>query len=249
MEDITFYISIIFGLIVFLSVFTFYTGVNNSRGFLIVTLGWIFLQTGISISGFYEETKAFPLRITVLVLPPVSFMLWLFFSASGKLLLDNVNIHMLIVIHVVRAPIELVIYGLFICKAVPHEMTFGGGNPDIIPGLTVPVVYYLGIMRGKIRWKMLVIWNLVCLGLLVNMIMKSALSAPFFFQTIALGQPNTAMLHFPFVLFPAVIIPILLCAHFAVIRNLVKAHWYEAKNRPYTAKRAVKTKIAYHENI
>jgi hypothetical protein len=104
-------------------------------------------------------------------------------------------------------------------------------------------------MRGEIRWKMLVIWNLVCLGLLSNMILKSALSAPFFFQTIAFGQPNTAMLHFPFVLFPGVIMPILLCAHLAVIRNLVKAHWYESKNRSYTAKRAVKTKIAYHENI
>lgn len=249
MEDITFYISIVFGLIVFLSVFTFYKGVNNSRGFLILTLSWIFLQTGISISGFYEDINVFPLRVAVLVLPPVSFMLWLFFSASGKSLLDNVNIHMLIVIHVVRAPIELVIYGLFMCKAVPHAMTFSGGNPDIIPGLTVPVVYYLGIMRGKIRWKMLVIWNLVCLGLLLNVIVKSAWSAPFFFQTIVSEHPNTAMLHFPLVLFPAVIIPILLCAHLAVIRNLVKGYWYETKNRPYTAKRVVKTKIAYHENI
>ncbi len=240
MEDITFYISIIFGLIVFLSVFTFYKGVNSSKGFLILTLGWIFLQTGISISGFYEGTNVFPLRVAVLVLPPVLFPFWLFFFARGKSLLVNVNIHMLIVIHVVRVPIELVIYWLFICKALPHEMTVGGGNPDIIAGLTVPAVYYLGIMSGKIRWKMLVVWNLVCFGLLLNMVLKSALAAPFFSQEIAFGQPNTAMLHFPFVLLPGVIIPILLCAHLAVIRNLVKAYWHEPKHSPYTAKRVVK---------
>jgi hypothetical protein len=249
MEDTTLYISIIFGLILFLSVFTFYIGVNNPGRFLIMTLGWIFLQTGISVSGFYEETETFPLRIVLLVVPPVLSMLWLFFSARGKSFLDNINIHMLIVIHVVRAPIELVIFWLFICKAMPYEMTFGGGNLDIISGLTVPLIYYLGIMRGKIRWKILLVWNLVCLGLLLNVVLKSTLAAPFFSRAVVFGQPNIAMLHFPFVLLPGVIVPILLCAHLAVIRKLLKVYWFEFKNTPYIAKRAVKTKIACHENI
>ncbi len=50
---------------------------------------------------------------------------------------------------------------------VPHEMTFGGGNLDILSGSQLRI-YYWGVMKSRVRWRMLVIWNFACVGLLVN---------------------------------------------------------------------------------
>jgi len=82
-------------------------------------------------------------------------------------------------------------------------------------------------MQGKIKWQLLVIWNVACLGLLLNVMIRSVLSAPFFFQTISMDQPEAALLHFPFIFLPGAVLPVVLCSHLAMIRNLVKASWNE----------------------
>jgi hypothetical protein len=229
MDSSTYCTSAIFGLITLLVVFTFHQAIKGTGFFACIAAIWIAVQSGASLAGYFKVTDTMFPRLLLVVVPPALLMAWLFLARPGKALMDRMNVDLLTMLHVVRTPIELVLYWSFIDKMVPHEMTFGGGNLDILSGLSAPCIYYLGVMRAGMKWQLLVTWNFVCLGLLLNEIFRAVLSAPFFFQTIGIDQPNVLVLQFPFVLLPGIVVPVILCAHLVVIRNLVKAHWQEPK--------------------
>jgi len=229
MDSATFFASTIFCLITLLVVFTFHQAVKGSRFFACLVSIWIAVQCGVALAGYFKITDTIFPRLSIVVVPPAALMAWLFLTRPGKALMDGMNLDLLTMLHVVRTPMGLVLYCSFIDKMLPYEMTFAGGNFDILSGLTAPCIYYLGIMRKGVQWQLLVMWNFICLGLLLNELFRAVLSAPFFFQTIGIDQPNVLVLQFPFVLLPGVVVPIILCAHLVAIRNLVKAHWQEPK--------------------
>jgi hypothetical protein len=124
-------------------------------------------------------------------------------------------------LHIVRIPVELTLFGLFLHHAVPELMTFEGRNPDILSGLTAPIVYLLFFRKGKINQTGLLIWNLACLGLLINIVINAIFSAPFAFQKQAFDQPNIAVLFFPFSWLPSFVVPVVLFCHLVSIRQLI----------------------------
>ena len=101
-------------------------------------------------------------------------------------------------------------------------MTFEGRNFDIVSGITAPIIFYFFFVKKSWRVSLLLAWNFICLGLLLNIVVNAALSAPFAFQQFAFDQPNIAVLHFPFVWLPSFIVVIVLLSHLAAIRKLVK---------------------------
>jgi hypothetical protein len=102
-------------------------------------------------------------------------------------------------------------------------MTFEGMNFDILSGLTAPFVYYFGFIKKQLHTKFLIVWNILCLGLLINIVSIAILAAPTPFQKLALDQPNTAVLYFPFIWLPAIIVPLVLLSHLASLRQLLKS--------------------------
>lgn len=66
------------------------------------------------------------------------------------------------------------------------------------------------------------LWNLICLGLLLNIVVLAILSAPSPFQILAFDQPNIAITHFPYVWLPSVVVPIVLFSHLVAIRYFYK---------------------------
>ena len=123
--------------------------------------------------------------------------------------------------HIVRVPVELILYWLFLNKVVPQLMTFEGRNFDIAAGLTAPLVYYFGFIKKSLSKKIIIAWNFICLALLLNIVVNAVLAAPTFFQQFAFDQPNIAILYFPFNLLPAVVVPLVLLSHLAAIRQLL----------------------------
>jgi hypothetical protein len=146
----------------------------------------------------------------------------LFANSKGRQYIDNLDIKYLTILHVIRIPVELVLFWLFINKAVPRLMTFEGRNFDILAGLTAPFIFYFGIIKKQIGKRVILIWNFVCLGLLINIIVNAFFSAPFPFQLFAFDQPNIAVLYFPFVWLPSCVVPLVLFSHLATIRHLIK---------------------------
>jgi hypothetical protein len=222
MEQLPVYIYLVFILTTLLTLLLLYKAAGYSRVVIIVVLLWLAFQSLISLSGFYAVATGTPPRFVLLLLPPLVFIAILFFRGKGKRFIDGVDIKTLTLLHTIRIPVELTLYWLFLHKAVPQIMTFEGRNFDILCGLSAPFVYYLGYVKNVLGRKALLAWNIVCLLLLANIVVTAVLSAPSSFQRFGFGQPNIALFYFPFIWLPGCIVPVVLFAHLASIRRLLK---------------------------
>ena len=222
MENLPFYINIGFVLITLLTVWLFYKATNYSKLVVIIIAAWLVIQAIISLTGFYTDTKTIPPRFLLLVLPPIFLIILLFTTNKGRMFIDNMNVKTLTLLHAIRIPVELILFGLFINKTIPQAMTFEGSNFDILSGLTAPFIYYFGFVKKTLDKKIILAWNFICLALLINIVATAILSAPFTFQKLAYDQPNIAILYFPFVWLPCCIVPIVLLSHLVSIRQLYK---------------------------
>lgn len=153
MENLPSYIAIAFGLTTFLTVYLFYKASKYSTITLIVLLGWLFLQAVLGLQLFYTVTDAIPPRFVFLLAPTLVVMIGLFASPKGRQYLDSLDTKTLTLLHIVRIPVELVLFQLFVYKTVPELMTFEGRNFDILSGLTAPIVYYFGYVKNMIGKK------------------------------------------------------------------------------------------------
>ena len=101
-------------------------------------------------------------------------------------------------------------------------MTFEGRNFDILSGISAPFIYYIAFRKETYNKWVLLVWNIICLILLINIVSIAILSAPFAFQRFGLDQPNIAVLYFPYIWLPACMVPVVLLSHLASIRLLLK---------------------------
>lgn len=222
MENLPVFISIVFGLTTIITVALFFKAANNSKVTLAIILSWLTIQCLVGLSGFYTITKTIPPRFLLLVMPPMLLIIGLYSTVKGRHYIDSLDIKMLTILHTIRIPVELVLYWLFINKVVPQQMTFDGRNFDILSGLTAPFIFYFSFMRKQLNKNIVLFWNFICLGLLINIVANAVFSAPFPFQQFAFDQPNIAMLYFPFNWLPSCIVPLVLLSHLATIRQLLK---------------------------
>jgi hypothetical protein len=220
MEHLPPYISIVFMLTTFFALFLLYRAVKSYL-IILIAAGWLGLQGIISSTGFYTVTNTVPPRFVLTVFPPLVLIIVLFTTNRGRQFIDGLDAKALTLVHIVRIPVEIVLLWLSIQKFVPLIMTFEGSNFDIISGITAPLIYYFGFVRKRLSNGFLLVWNLVCLALLINIVSIAILSAPFAFQKFAFEQPNIAVLYFPFVWLPAFIVPVVLFSHLVAIRQLV----------------------------
>lgn len=220
MEHLPPYVGIVFTLTTLLSVWLFYRATSKSTLSLVMLLTWSVVQSTVGLTGFYTVTDTVPPRFPLLIVPPVLLIIGLFATAKGRAFIDNLDLKNLTWLHVVRVPVEIVLFWLFVHKQVPQLMTFEGRNFDILSGLTAPLMVWFVFEKQRLGKKALLVWNFICLGLLINIVTNAVLSLPTRFQQFAFEQPNVGVLYFPFVLLPAVVVPLVLFAHLAAIRRL-----------------------------
>ena len=205
-----------------LALFLFGKAVRGSRPAILISLVWMVLQSAIALSGFYLITNTIPPHFILAIAPPVILIAGLFVTEAGRRFVDRMNLKWCILVHIIRIFVEATLYWLFLYKQVPELMTFEAGNLDILAGLTVPFVWW-AFNTGRIGRRGLFIWNTLCLFSVLNALARAMLSAPFRFQRFGFQQPTIAILHFPFVLLPAFIVPAVLLCHFAVFRKLTSS--------------------------
>ncbi|MBP6391108.1 MAG: hypothetical protein KA352_09450 [Flavobacteriales bacterium] len=221
MQQVPFSIHASFVLTTLLTVWLFCRATHNARITWTVILAWLAVQSVVALTGFYTVTTTLPPRFILLIAPTLVAIAVLFLTRRGRRYLDALDPAALTLVHVVRVPVELVLYALFVYKTIPEGMTFAGSNLDILSGLSAPLIWWFGYRRGTLpRWA-LVAWNLFCIGLLVNIVGRAVLSAPFPFQQLAFDQPNIAVFYFPFVWLPCCVVPLVLLAHLASLRKLL----------------------------
>jgi len=216
------YISTVFGLTIVLTLYLFLKATHFSKNAVMVLSIWTGIQVFLSLNGFYKVIDTIPPRFVLLIIPPIFLIIILFNTQKGKLFIDSLDIKVLSIIHTIRILVEIILFWLFMYKTIPVELTFEGRNFDIISGVTAPIVYYFGFIKQTLSKKLIISWNIICIGLLLNVVLNSILSSPLLFQKFEFDQPNIAVLNFPFVFLPSLIVPIILFSHFVVIRRLIK---------------------------
>jgi len=213
-------VNVLFILTSFLTVYLFYKASNNSKTVLLIILIWLAFQGVLVSTGFYLNTATVPPRLILIGVPPMLCIVLLFFIKKGKQFLDSLDEKTLTLLHIIRIPMELVLYWLFIYETIPQLMTFEGRNFDILSGLSAPLIYHFGYIKQTLGKSILIIWNYVCILLLVNIVVNAILSVETPFQQFAFDQPNVAILYFPYVWLPCCIVPLVFLSHFATLRKL-----------------------------
>ncbi len=222
-ENLPLHIYLIFLVAVFFSLggLLYLVGQVSHRAMVQVAVGltgWLALQAALSLNGFYLMTKTLPPRFLFAVGPPLLVIAGLFVlrrNALAQLPLGGLTRW-----HMVRVPVEITLWQLAQHKLVPQLMTFEGRNFDILAGLTAPLIYWLAWRAGTFRRGLLAVWNVLALGLLTNIVINAVLSLPYPMQQFGFDQPNRAVLYFPFIWLPALIVPTALFCHLASLWQL-----------------------------
>lgn len=193
---------------------------SKTTTFLSVIISfWLIFQGTISVLGFYQKTDAVPPRLFVFAIFPALLLIIGLFIFSRDWI-EKLPLKSLTLLSIIRIPVEICLYWLFQNGQIPQLMTFEGRNFDILSGITAPIIVWFAFRNEQIKRPLLIIWNILCLGLLINIVSHAALSIPSPIQQLAFDQPNKAVLFFPFVWLPSTIVPIVLFSHLASIWQL-----------------------------
>jgi len=215
---------IVFLLTVILTFLLFTNAVKKKATVAIASGIWLALTGILSFKKVFQETSSIPPRLMIVVAPAILFIILLMTTKSGKRFTDSIDLKKLTLVHIVRIPVEIILFMLFTHKLIPGLMTFAGRNFDILSGVTAPIVYFICFRNSQLKHRrLLLIWNFICLGLLLNIVINALLAAPFPFQQFAFDQPNIAILYFPFTWLPCFIVMIVLYSHLAAIRHLLRS--------------------------
>jgi len=213
---------LIFLLTVILTFLLFINAVKNKATVAIILVVWLAVTGILSFKGVFQDTSAIPPRLMIGIAPAIVFIILLLTTKNGRRFTDNIDLNKLTLVHIVRVPVEITLFMLSTHKLVPELMTFAGRNLDILSGITAPIMYFVCFKNSQLKNRMLLlIWNFICLGLLLNIVINAILAAPFPFQQFAFDQPNIAILYFPFTWLPCFIVMIVLYSHLAAIRRLI----------------------------
>jgi len=235
-DNLPTYISLTFGLTTIVTLLLFTWTIRNSKSeqtrkkttpiFIGLTI-WLSIQAVLTLKNIYNfETNTFPPKIILTgILPTILTIILLFVTSKGRQFIDSLPLKNLTYLNIVRIPVELILFWLFLNKAIPALMTFEGRNFDILAGITAPIIAYFGLTKTKLSRHIILIWNFICLGLLLNIVVNALFSAPSPIQKFAFEQPNIAILNFPFSWLPTFIVPIVLLGHLTSIRQLLKTKY------------------------
>ncbi len=197
---------------------------NKATPICIAFILWLLLQAVLTLNNSYNlDTTSFPPKILLTgILPAIITIIIAFSTQKGRQFIDSLPLKNLTYLNIVRIPVEIVLYWLFLNKTIPELMTFEGRNFDILAGITAPIIAYFGLTKTTLSRQTILLWNFICLALLLNIVINALLSAPSPIQKFAFDQPNIAILNFPFSWLPTFIVPIVLFGHLTSIRQLFK---------------------------
>ena len=121
------------------------------------------VQYVLASGGFFQNTHALPPRMFLFGFAPALGLIALAFLVARKSFVSALPIALLMIVHVIRIPVELTLSWLSQAGAVPEVMTYHGTNFDIISGVTAPLAFYFALKNtsgpalrtSSIRWRAL----------------------------------------------------------------------------------------------
>ena len=217
-ETISVWVEILFIIIFLITLLFFYLSNGKPIKLVVLICAWALAQSGLALSGFYLDQSSFP-RFILVLLSVFLFTGYGLLPQNITWMLNKRDVRLSTFLHSVRLPIEIILFELYLNKMIPQLMTFEGRNFDIVVGITAPIVGYL-CLKKRISNTKLIIWNVIGVFFVCFILINGILSSELPFQQFAFEQPNRAVNFFPFILLPAVIVPIVIWTHITDIIKL-----------------------------
>ena len=189
------------------------------RAALLTIFTWGVFVTVWSLSGRMSDFSMFPFNLLPVLLIPV-IMLLVFITSKGlNEVLQKVPPANLIRLQSFRFFVEILLWMLFIDNLLPVQLTFEGRNFDILAGITAPVIAWLAV-SGKVSKNGILIWNILCLGLLLNIVITAILSTPSPWRVFMNEPANTIVADFPISWLPGFLVPLAYYLHIFSLKQI-----------------------------
>jgi hypothetical protein len=180
---------------------------------------WGIFVTVCSLSGIMSDFSKFPFNFMPIIAIPLIATIIILTSKKLSEILQQIPVANLIRLQSFRFFVELLLWSLFTINLVPVQMTFEGRNFDILAGITAPFIAWLAANQ-KISRTALIFWNLICLGLLINIVGIAILSTPSPWRIFMNEPANTIVTVFPVSLLPGFLVPLAYVLHLFSLKQL-----------------------------
>lgn len=228
MDDLPLYINLVFiGCVVATFGFLYYavklTNKKSNLSVIILTFmaAWLFIVGLLTFKDFFLDFPGMPPHIFIFIGIAIITIISLFAVKRSRNFIGRMPITALTHIHIIRVPVEIVLWWLFLFGMVPEEITFQGMNHDIISGITAPFAAIFLLGQRSISRFAAVVWNVIALGLLINVVARAILNTPYFYDPTVVENPNIAIFYFPFIFLPLFVVPAVLFSHLASLYQLI----------------------------
>jgi len=215
------WLSVLFIVTTLISIAFFYHSNGRNKRASSLLLFYSIVLCAVASSGYFADISVFPPRIFISLLISTAVMIYFLTGSRINRIISDRDIRWSTLLHSVRIPVEIGLYYLMVYKTIPKLMTFEGRNFDILAGITALIVAYL-FTKGKLSNQLMLIWNIVGLCLVSFILINGIFSAELPFQQFGFDQPNRAILYFPYILLPAVIVPLVMFTHISDIILLLR---------------------------
>lgn len=197
---------------------------TRSRAILVILIGVGAVHVMLARQGFYQRPHAVPPPQLALLGPVLLATLAMFAMGRARRWLQALPLLPLTMLHIARVPVEVTLHEAYRAGLVPQDMTWSGHNFDILSGISAAFLAAWMLGRRRPGRGVLIGWNLVCLGLLLNVVTTAVLSIPSSVQRLHFDHPNVLVTSAPYILLPALVVPLVFWAHLAALAGLLRKH-------------------------
>jgi hypothetical protein len=181
---------------------------------------WMAVTWWAAASGALRQWDATPPPLVILVGAIVVLGGAMAFTGYGARLVRGLPLWTLVAVQAFRLPLELAMHVQYERGGMPEQMSYSGRNFDIVTGATAIVVAWLAA-TGRAGRGVIIGWNVLGFGLLVNIVVVAILSTPLF-RYFGDDRLNVWVTEPPFVWLPAVMVLAALAGHLLIFRALRK---------------------------
>ncbi|HEU5147132.1 MAG TPA: hypothetical protein VFT90_10475 [Chryseosolibacter sp.] len=189
------------------------------RQLVISLVAWAVFVSVWSLSARMSDFSIFPFNLMPVILVPIVVAIIFISSKNFGEILRHIPPGNLIRLQSFRFFVEVLLWMLFIAELLPIQMTFEGRNWDILAGFSAPIIAVLAA-KGRISSTAIVIWNIICLGLLVNIVVIAVLSTPSPWRAFMNEPANYIVTYFSISWLPGFLVPLAYYLHFMSIRQM-----------------------------
>jgi hypothetical protein len=163
-----------------------------------------------------------PPTMLLLIAATVVASIWLAASRFGGALAAAAPLAVLVGFQAFRFPLELLLHRAAIEGVMPEQMSYSGWNFDIVTGASAFVVALVltKMKPSRARVALAGMWNVMGLGLLINIVTIALLSTPTPIRVFHNEPPNDWIARFPFVWLPELFVALALVGHLLIFRRL-----------------------------